>query len=862
MIRLSQRVGYWSAGLALVMVFTLLGLSGRGLPAVGTQLLNGEAWLGNALNSTVSLIDGYSGKVASYVALPGMTGRLQVVNTPNGAVVSDPYGRLIKVSNANFTTAGPIRLFGGAPTTAAAGGSALYAVDELTGEIQQLSDSGPRLEPIGPRISVGASVTSPVVTPDGSLYLAIPSSGRIGHVAGGRLITIAGAGRPSDDLSVVTAGALAVAVDLTRGTLVRLGPTKVSGRMLHLPAGFKAERVAGSDTTAGLVGLVSGGAVVTVDTLTGAASTTRLPFSVTASAAALRGRLMVLINSPRRQVVIVNTATHYVRRPVTLPKRQVPDQLTVKDRLVFVNTSEGTQALVINGAGAVRRVTKYTTPPPVKHVKPTLPVKIPHRTAYHGPPRPPGAPQHPVATPGNASVALGWGPAPANGSAIRAYLVTWQGRNGAAGHTSVTGSFPGTTIRSLSNGVSYTFTVTAVNGIGRGPTARTSPVTPSSSIPAAPSGLSATATRPDGSVTLHWTAADHGYHIASYTIWVVGTSVPLLSNVTSTSTTVGPSQGLTAGTAVQFQVSAVGTAGASGPKSAPSTPVTPFLPPGAPAAQLVTPVPTAGTSATLSVSCPATCQQGRPPASYQVTVSPGGTPFTTAAAVGGAPTSVQVTGLSPNGTYTAAVTVIDTANVSGTADATVPIATPGPPNVSAVAMSANGLTLNVTAAVSVGGLNTTCQVSVSGGPTAQGPCSGISVNVSTFDTNYSVTFTATNPDGNSSGSTSGKSGLKALTADATQAFGPCGNPPKKYCGGNSHMEPSPNFVAGNGAPLVTQGTPESAGCWTTGGVDSGNVPGYSSNVWVYIPAAGGYMSILWFPNPYSVTQNLPQAGKC
>jgi Fibronectin type III domain len=858
MIRLSQRVGYWSAGLALVLVFTLLGLSGRGLPAVGTQLLNGEAWLGNVLNSSVSLIDGYSGKVSSQVGLPGMAGHLQVVNTPNGAVVSDPYGRLMKVSNDNFTTAGPIRLFGGALTTAAAGGSALYAVDESAGEIQQLSDSGPRLEPIGPRISVGASVSSPVVAPDGSLYVAIRSSGRIGHVAGGRLVTIAGAGQRSDDLAVVTAGTLPVAIDLTRGTMVRLGAGKVIGRTIHLPAGFKADQVTGSDTTAGLVGLVGSGAVVAVDTLTGTASTTRLPFPVTASAAALRGRLMVLIDSARRRVLVVNTATRRLLRQVTFPKRQVPDQLTVKDRLVFVNNSEGAQALVINGAGGVHRVTKYTSPPPVKHSKPTLPIKAPARPGrYHGPPRPPGAPQNPVATPGNASVALGWGAATANGSAIRAYLVTWQGRNGAVGHTQVTGSSLGTTIRGLSNGISYTFTVTAVNGIGRGPAARASPVTPSSSVPGAPSGLSASATMPDGSVTLRWTAADNGYHIASYTIWVVGTSVPLVTKVTSTSTTVPASQGLTAGTPVQFQVSAVGTAGASGAKSAPSAPVTPFLPPGAPVATLA-PLPAAGTSATLSVSCPAACQNGRPPASYQVTVSPGGTPFTTPAAAGGAATNVPVTGLSPNTPYTAAVTVIDTAHVSGTADTPVQIATPGPPSVSGVTMSANGTSLTVTATVNPGGLTTTCQVSVSGGPTVPGSCSSISVNVSTYNMSYNVTFTATNPDGPASGNTSGKSGLKPLTANATDAFGPCGNPPKKYCGGNSHLEPSANFVAGNGAPEVYAGTPESAACWTTGGTDLGNVPPYTggSNQWVYLQA-GGYMSILWFPTPDSVTQNLP-----
>lgn len=868
MMRFPQRAGYWCTGLALVLVAAFLGLSGHGLPALGVRLLNGEAWLGNVANRSVSLIDGYSGKLGVQVGLPGMTGRLQVVNTPGGAVVTDQHGHLIKVSNDNFTTGGPIRLFGGSAATAAAGQHALYAIDLATGQIQQLNAAGPRLASVGPPVSVGRPITSPVVAPDGSLYFAIPGEGSAGHVAHGRLATIAHVGRPRDMLRVVLAGTLPVAADLTAGTVVRLGSARVNGRAVRLPASFNAVRVAGSDTGTGLVGAVSDDAVDSVNAVTGAISTTRLPFRVAASAAAMIGQTVVLINSARRDVLIVNTATHLVRRPVTIPGTQVPDELTVSDRLVFVNASEGDSALVINGSGQIRKVTKYTGPPPVKHPAPVhapVPGHAPAPTTrpparHQGAPRRPGAPRDPVATPGNASVSVGWDAAADNGSALSAYQVTWAGSDGSAGHVATRGSALGAVIKGLSNGISYVFTVAAVNGIGQGPSSRTARVTPSSSIPGAPAGLTALASQPDGSITLKWTAADHGYHVGSYTIWQSGATVPLLSGVTATTATVGASQGLVPGTPAQFQVSAVGTSGASGPRSAASAAVTPYLAPAAP--NVKAQVAPAGTSATLSVSCPASCQQGRPPKTYQVTVSPGGSPVTAVAFASGAAVSVPVTGLDANSSYTAAVTVTDSAGATG-APASVAITTPGPPSVAAVGGTASGLSLNVTATVGSGGLSVTCSVTANGA-SQSGACSAISIGVPTYDTSYPVTFSATNADGTATASGTVKSGLKALTADATDAFGTCpaSNPPP-FCGGNSHMEPTPNFVKNNGAPEVFQGAQEQAGCWTTGGVDKGTVAPYTggSDVWVYMPGQG-YMSILWFPDPNSVTVGLPQASSC
>ncbi|MGH3204817.1 MAG: fibronectin type III domain-containing protein [Streptosporangiaceae bacterium] len=848
----------------------LLGFSGHGLPALGTQLLTGQAWLVNTANRSVSLIDGYSGKVSSQVGIPG--GSLQLANTPGGAAVVGPGGHLVAVSDDNFTTSGQvanpvsgaIELVGGGASSSAAAQNALYAIDEAAGKIQQLDPSSTKLAAIGSPVSIGKPVTAPVVAPDGSLYVAISDSGDVGHVTAGNLVLIKGVSRPGDRLAVVLAGAQVVAADLTSGTVMPLGPSGVSGPRVRLPRTLRAFQMTGSDINNGLIGLVSAHAVTSASATSGTVSaSTPLPAGFRASDSAMQGSDVVLIDSAQRKVVVVDTATRQIVRQVSMA--QEPNQITVRDRLVFVNASDGASALVINGAG-VKQVTKYTGPPPAQHKTVKLPTPVKSKTPVVSQvtprqgqrqsqtPHRPGAPAHPAATPGNAQATVSWGAAAANGSAIKNYVITWSG-----GQKTVSGGTMGTTITGLSNGTSYVFTIAAVNGLGQGPDASTPAVTPSSNVPNAPGNVQATASEPDGSVSLTWSAPSSGAAAATYTVTEVGPGTQLLTGVTGTSATIGPSQGLEVGSPVQFQVTAVTASELSSTPSAPSAAVTPYQDPSAPAVQVAS-IAQTGTSATLSVSCDTTCQGGLPAQTYQVTLSPAGpsvSPVT--AAAGGAATTVTLTGLTPNTSYTAAVTVTDTAGATGPAN-TVPIPTPGPPSVSNVAVSAgSGLALNVTATVNTGGETTNCSISVSGGGSASGSCSGtISVNVSTYNTSYTVTFTATNAAGSNQGTGSGKSGLKALTANATDAFGTCPGI-SKYCGGDSNMEPTPNFVANNGAPGVPEGTTEMADCWTTGGVDHGTVAYTSgSTQWVHIPSANGYMSILWFPDPPSVISGLPQ----
>jgi hypothetical protein len=96
-------------------------------------------------------------------------------------------------------------------------------------------------------------------------------------------------------------------------------------------------------------------------------------------------------------------------------------------------------------------------------------------------PTAPAAPAAPTATPANASATVTWS-APANdGSPITSYTVTPYIGTAAQTPTTVTGSPPLTsaTITGLTNGTTYTFTVSATNAVGAGPaSAASNAVTP------------------------------------------------------------------------------------------------------------------------------------------------------------------------------------------------------------------------------------------------------------------------------------------------------------------------------------------------------------------------------------------------
>ena len=175
----------------------------------------------------------------------------------------------------------------------------------------------------------------------------------------------------------------------------------------------------------------------------------------------------------------------------------------------------------------------------------------------------PGAPTLNSATAGVASVALSWSaPASNGGSTVIDYTAT-----ASPGGAICTTAGLGCTVSGLSNGVSYSFTVTARNAIGSGGASNSLSATPTAA-PTAPGAPTLTAaTRGNGQVALAWTApsSNGGSTILDYT----GTASPggATCTVSGLGCTIG---GLANGTSYSFTVTARNAVGSG---SASNTPV-------------------------------------------------------------------------------------------------------------------------------------------------------------------------------------------------------------------------------------------------------------------------------------------------
>jgi hypothetical protein len=184
------------------------------------------------------------------------------------------------------------------------------------------------------------------------------------------------------------------------------------------------------------------------------------------------------------------------------------------------------------------------------------------------PPTAPAAPTGVVATAGNGSALVRWS-APLNdgGSPVTGFTVT----SSPGGIQAATGGETSVTVTGLTNGVTYTFSVTATNVAGTGPASWPSNAVTPATVPGAPTAVVALAG--DESALVSWSPpASGGSPIVEYRVTSIPDGVEATTGEVAATVT-----GLVNGRAYTFTVTATNAVGA-GPPSAPSNEVTPVGP--------------------------------------------------------------------------------------------------------------------------------------------------------------------------------------------------------------------------------------------------------------------------------------------
>ncbi|ONI81256.1 hypothetical protein ALI144C_22275 [Actinosynnema sp. ALI-1.44] len=513
-----------------VLVAALTGAA-RPLPA-GQFALSGH-WVFNSLLQMALHIDGATTNIDAHANVNGAPGSQVVQSDTHGYVVGT--GTITQFDKATLEVRGSISPPAEERPEAIEGVGGPYLAYRNSGMVMRMGDP-PTV------IKTGGAFGTPILTKDGTLWLHRREVGQIctvnknSPVVDGCPVSVP----PGHDGALTIVDDRPEFVDTFTSTLHTIDNGKLGD---GVPLGVSVPPTARPATQD------VGGRVAILDPqrqtllLADTKSPPAPPITVALppgdyDGPMSTGDVVVLVD---RQSGNVLTFAPDGRAKDTKPIKQKTGQPRLsqgEDNRVYVEDADGTQVIVVAKDGNVQDVStaerptqtqppvpapntggppdgRVAAPPPSSSQPPRQPTGQPDKPQQPVAPPPavppgrPGAPPSVSGTAGNNSVAVKWGAAANNRAEITSYQVSWRASTGQTGSLTLGGGARQTTVNGLTNGVSYVFTVTAINQMGAGPGSASAAITPVAPVSPAGPPLNLQASydkddRPTRDVTLSW----------------------------------------------------------------------------------------------------------------------------------------------------------------------------------------------------------------------------------------------------------------------------------------------------------------------------------------------------------------------
>ena len=601
---------------ALIVVLVLVAvpvLLKPALPAKAVEFLQVGHWVFNDALRTAFHVHGGSKQVDAKIALPDVSdGGAVLQGASRGYVVNGTSVVSFGKSNLRVDGVIPIGIAEQPLHLEVPGGP--YLVYRGAGSVVRLGLPSAT-------IAVGGPVAGAVALDDGTVWLRRADTGQLCSLAAtGHQVRCAVQAPAGAAATLTVVGEHAALLDATTGTLSLVRGDVLTPPVRVMPALTTGAEIAANDAGGRLPVLdPTTHTLLLVDTAWAAHGHRRVAPSVTVKLGVGRYRtpiatgesVAVLDLTRSRLLTFGHNGAARTSAPVAAPAAAA--RLSRGgDGKVYVDDAGGAHTIVMDADGLVTNVKITGTGVPTAPVRRPPTATTTPRQATANPPRPaggtgvrdgtgsagrrgggrttpparPGAPTVVTGRPGNAQVTVSWRAAPANGAQISGYEVGWLAAGGGApgGTLSVAGGSRTAVVPGLHNGTAYVFTVIARNRVGPGPAGTSTPVTPSSDVPSAPAGVTATSGT-DSTVTVGWQPADgQGHTVTGYEVTALGDdgSSGVVARPTTTSVTLDGGGGITGGVTYTFTVTATNELALASAPSAPSNAVAAYGPADAP----------------------------------------------------------------------------------------------------------------------------------------------------------------------------------------------------------------------------------------------------------------------------------------